>query len=278
MSAKPNYFKIGLFIIIAVTLIAITVVIWGSGKFTERKIYFETYFDSSVSGLIAGAPVEFRGVRIGQVQKITFISDEYPIQDDPLSVSKYGSFVMVLCSIPEENLPELEYYQRRARLTYMITQGLRLRLNSEILTGIAYLEADYLDPNRFPVLEIAWEPKHLYIPSAPSVLSTLEDSLDRIFSRLEKIDTEKIGLALQDILVSLDRALRDANLPEVMKQLNETLYRINRLIATRKPEIEQTLENLKEISANLADLTETLKQHPSELIFSQPPPKSEALK
>jgi phospholipid/cholesterol/gamma-HCH transport system substrate-binding protein/paraquat-inducible protein B len=160
----------------------------------------------------------------------------------------------------------------------MITQGLRLRLNSEILTGIAYLEADYLDPNRFPVLEIAWEPKHLYIPSAPSVLSTLEDSLDRIFSRLEKIDTEKIGLALQDILVSLDRALRDANLPEVMKQLNETLYRINRLIATRKPEIEQTLENLKEISANLADLTETLKQHPSELIFSQPPPKSEALK
>ena len=76
----------------------------------------------------------------------------------------------------------------------------------------------------------------------------------------------------------MKEAIRDANIPEVTAQLNRTLQRINKLIASEKPEIEESLENLREVSTNLKDLTETLKRHPSNLIFSKPPPKSEVLK
>lgn len=278
MSRRPNYFKIGLFVIVAVALILAAIVIFGGGVLTQKKIYFETYFDESVSGLNVGAPVERRGVRIGRVEKITFAADEYDIPGDPLTFSKYERYVMVVASAGQENLPELSYEEKKARLERLISNGLRIRLAVEILTGVAYLEGEYVDPNRFPLLEIAWEPKHFYVPSAPSVFTTLKDSVDKILHRLEKIDTEKIGLAVEDVLASLNEAVREANVPEVTAQLTKTLQRIDELLATERPEIEQAVENLRQVSANLKDLTEILKRHPSELIFSQPPPKSEVLK
>jgi phospholipid/cholesterol/gamma-HCH transport system substrate-binding protein/paraquat-inducible protein B len=136
---KPNYFKIGVFVVIAFILILSAIVVFGSGLLTKEKLYFETYFDDSVSGLSIGA------------KEI------------------------------EENLKQL------------VKRGLRLRLASNLLTGQAYLQGDYLDPNRYPVMSVPWDPEHFYIPSAPGELTTLKQSVDRILIRLEKIDTDKIG-------------------------------------------------------------------------------------
>ncbi len=278
MSMKPNYFKIGIFVIVAFTLILIAIVVFGAGLLAEDNVYFETYFDSSVSGLSIGAPVEYRGVRIGRVEKITFVRNEYEIPGDSMARLKFEDYIMVISSADEENLPALTYEQRKARLKQLIKNGLRVRLASNILTGLAFLQADYLVPEKFPPIEIKWEPKRPYIPSAPGEFSTIKDSVDSILYKLEKIDTEKIGLAIEEVLVTLKEAIRDANIPEVTLQLNRTLQRIDKLIASEKPEIEQSLENLREVSTNLKDLTETLKRHPSNLIFSKPPPKSEVLK
>ncbi len=281
MSAKPNYFKIGLFIIIAVTLIVITVVIWGAGLFTRDKIYFETYFDTPVTGLDPGAAVLFRGVKIGQVERVSFVEMEYDLSVDPSRFSKYENYVRVLCSQDRdmaEKARERTDQERAERLAVMIQRGLRLRLSTNILTGQGFLEGDFLDPNRFPVLDIIWKPVYLYVPSAPGEFTTIKDSVDSILNRLEKIDTEKIGLEIERILVTLQEAIRDANIPAVTAQLKGTLERIDKLIASGRPDVEQSLENLRDISANLKDLTESLKRHPSEAIFSQPPPKSEALK
>ena len=46
----------------------------------------------------------------------------------------------------------------------MITKGLRVRLASQGITGAAFLEADYIDPEKFPPMEIIWEPKTYYVP------------------------------------------------------------------------------------------------------------------
>jgi len=281
MSAKPNYFKIGLFIIIAVTLIVITVVIWGAGLFTRDKIYFETYFDTPVTGLDPGAAVLFRGVKIGQVERISFVEGDYDLSVDPATFSKYQNYVRVLCSQDREKTQKVRQrtdHERAERLAVMIQRGVRLRLSTNILTGQGYLEGDFLDPNRFPIMDIIWDPVYLYIPSAPGEFSTIKDSIDSILSKLEKIDTEKIGLEIERILVTLKEAIRDANVPAVAAQLKDTLQRIDKLVASGKPELQQSLENLRDVSANLRDLTETLKRHPSEAIFSQPPPKPEALK
>ena len=64
----------------------------------------------------------------------------------------------------------------------------------------------------------------------------------------------------------------------MIANLNRTLVRIDKLILTQSPQIEQTLENLRGVSTNLKELTNELKQHPSQIIFSQPPSKSEISK
>jgi paraquat-inducible protein B len=361
MGMRPSYFKIGLFVIAGSVLILTALVVLGSGLFQQEKAYFETYFDESVSGLSEGSPVEFRGVRIGVVEKISFIRDEYDVLGPSSGVSKYEHYVIVLCAVLRENLPGVSYEQRVASLENMVSRGLRVRLASNLLTGQAYLHADYLDPNRFRKLDIGWEPERLYIPSAPSELTTLKDSVDKVLYRLqeididklvtavesvlasldeaiagakvgdisketrellaearrqvEKLDAEKISLAAQQTLTSVDRAVVDANipalsrevkslvvevrqtnanlqkllaspepisgssnLPEMIARLNTTLYRIDKLILTEKPQIDVMLANFKEISDNLKTLTENLKQHPSDLLFSKPPPPSETLK
>jgi len=337
MSQKANYFKIGLFVIVAVVLILVAVALFGSGVFAEERMYFETYFDGSVSGLNVGAPVEYRGVRMGRVEKVTFAVNEYKLPVGSEEFFKYQRLIMVLASVDTENLPAKTPQERQANLKRMVSGGLRLRLASNILTGLAFLQADYLDPNQFPVLEVSWKPKNIYVPSAPGELSTMKESVDKILFRLEKIDTERIGQLIEQLLVAVVQAVDDANVPEVSKgvedlvasakqavedadvsaiseeiiglfaearqtnqdlkkllasektnarmanvpkmigQLNATLQRIDKLIVSQTPQIEQALKDLRQTSANLKELTENLKKHPSEVIFSQPPPKSEAL-
>ena len=102
MSEKANYFKIGLFFIISVTLLTVAVIIWGAGLFTKDKIYFETYFDRPVTGLAIGSSCEFMGVKIGQVDEIDFVPTVYEVRKGLETVSRYDRYVRVLFSISAE--------------------------------------------------------------------------------------------------------------------------------------------------------------------------------
>ncbi len=106
MSEKANYFKIGLFFIISVILIVTAVIIWGAGLFTKDKIYFETYFNSPVTGLNAGSWVELMGVKIGEVEEVGFASVVYDVSTDSTKVSEYERYVRVLCSISSKENKE----------------------------------------------------------------------------------------------------------------------------------------------------------------------------
>jgi paraquat-inducible protein B len=298
MSTKPNYFKIGLFIIISVTLIVVAVIIWGAGLFTKEKIYFETYFDSTVTGLGPGASVELSGVKIGQVESIEFASAVYDISTDPTEVSRYERYVRVLCSIDRKESEgrvrggNITDEQREARTRNLIHQGLRLRLASNILTGQAYLEGTFVDPNRFPALHIMWEPHYIYIPSAPGQFSTMKDSVDKILAKLEEVDVSGLTGEIQGffseiretnqeikkLLTNPDPNAETANLTEVLTRLDNTLESMNREIRTQGPEIDKFLRNLRAISDDITELTATLKKHPSRIIFSPPPKKSEIIK
>lgn len=223
MRTKPRYFIIGLFVITAGALILAAIVVFGSGLFVQKKLYFETYFDGSVSGLTLGSPVELRGVRIGQVEKIAFVSDEYELALRPSEAPRYEQYVMVLCSVLRENLPDASDEQIMARLKEMVARGLRVRLSPNLLTGQAYLLADYVDPQRFRVLEIGWEPRNTYVSSAPGEFETLKDSVDKVLLRLHELDIDKLVVAIENVLTSLNRAIADAEIAKISKDAQDLL-------------------------------------------------------
>ncbi len=51
MSAKANFFKIGIFVISATIIAVIAIVVLGVGTLFKEKIFFETYIEGSVQGL-----------------------------------------------------------------------------------------------------------------------------------------------------------------------------------------------------------------------------------
>lgn len=358
---KANYFKVGIFVIGALVLLLVGVVTLGAGLIGRQEIYLETYFDESVSGLAVGSPVELRGVRVGEVTEIGFVSDMNDIPAESEGQHRPGRYVRVVFAVSPRHLTRMPVEQHVARWTDGISHGLRVRLTSNLITGQAFLEGTYVDPRRYPEIEITWVPTYVYVPSIPSELTTMKDSLDRIFYRLEELDVEglvksmenlfvsldqavadarieeisrafrgamtelqtkldelqleEISTAVQKVLTTVDQAILDANvpavsdevqglfsesrqtnekllhlladpenqawqssIPEAVGRLNRSLARIDRLIASEQPQVDLILVNILQISENLKDLTELLKQHPSELLRSSAPKESEALK
>jgi hypothetical protein len=145
MSAKANYFKLGLFIIVAVVLGVIGVLVLGAGKLFEKRIILETYLNESVQGVDIGSKVKFRGVPVGNIRRIDFTRNRYEQEKMPLQRRSYVRIEMEMSAdalgaktetIVNEDLPR------------EIQNGLRVRLTALGVTGTSYLEVDYLDPGQ----------------------------------------------------------------------------------------------------------------------------------
>lgn len=312
MTEKPNFFKLGIFILTASALIVGGLILFGSGAFAKEKIYFETYFSDSVHGLARGSDVLISGVKIGVVEDVTFVRRSYDLPTDFAGISEYDQYIQVTCSALEEKLPTPQTQDRQRRLPIYVQRGLRLRMASNIITGQAYLEGVFLDPERFPAMEVPWKPLYDYIPSAPSAFSTIRNSVDQILAKLEQIEFKTITDNVNAVLETLNQAVLDANvkdlsakavafieelqqsnkdlqelienpdpekeldnIPVLVDNFNQTLSQLDQLITGETPEIREIIENIRQLSGNLNYLTEHLKDNPSELIFSAPPPKKE---
>lgn len=215
MDAKPHYFKIGIFVLVAMALGVVAVVVFGAGLLAQDELLFESYFAESITGLSVGSPLEFRGVRIGQVKQIGFVGNSYELPTDDGRLSPYAPYVRVVTAVPRSKMPDFAAGQIEEAMRQMIARGLRVRITSNILTGQAYLEMNYLDPNRFAVEEFPWEPIYAVIPSAPGELTTIKDSIDKVLSQLQSINVEGLAGSLEKLFVSLDRAINDADLAEL---------------------------------------------------------------
>jgi ABC-type transporter Mla subunit MlaD len=67
----------------------------------------------------------------------------------------------------------------------------------------------------------------------------------------------------------------DPNLPKSINSLSRTLGRIDRILGGGEADLTVTLENLRQITDNLRDLTEDAKRYPANVILGEPPPKPE---
>jgi hypothetical protein len=195
-----------------------------------------------------------------------------------------------------------------------VDRGLRVRLSSNIITGQAILAGTYADPNRFPPIVATWKPLYAYIPSMPSELTSMKDSINSILAKLDELDVTGLVSTTKTLMVSLNNTVNDANIPvlsneakslfaelrdtnkqlqalvkgppeltgqnipQAVIRLNEAIGRINALLIAERPQVDMVMTNLVEVSTNLKELSETLKYSPSELIRSTPPPKTEAFK
>ena len=313
MSTKANYFKIGVFIIAVFAILAVGIIILSAGALTKDMLLLETYIDESVQGLSVGSSVYHRGVWIGTVKQITFLPMGYPddLKYGSEDYETYSRYVLVIMAVDRSKFPRDANDKVTMRIIdNWVTKGLRLKISYQGITGISYIEADYIDLDGSPEkkLKLAWEPRNIYIPATPSLYKNLTDSIGSILGTLNAIDFEGIEALLKTTLNTLDKAITDAeipkvradlvglvkdlratnqfimgmldkskspdgvNIPETIAQLDMTLRRLDKFAVAQKSEMGGITSNIRQITANLRDFTEKLKRYPG-LVVGGPPPE-----
>ena len=276
MSAKANYFKIGLFIVCATALALGGIIALGAGTLFEHPVLVETFIDESVQGLEVGSPIKFRGVKIGTVKQIDFVGHRYQSQVDEKELSRYAHYVVVIGAI-RQTPDELSEEQRAAKRKQDYAAGLRVRLASQGITGVLYLEADFLNPQQYPPLEVPWETKGIYVPSAPSTITLVSQALGNIAKDLSQANVHQIAEHFDALILAMTTLANQANLAElrgrageVLSELQGTVHGMHRLVyggemktilsdvAAAVREAKQFISDLSPASKDIRIAAETL--------------------
>lgn len=268
---ETNYYKIGVFVLIGISLIIAALLIFGSSKLFRPTAYIETYFDESVQGISEGSPVKYRGLQVGYVKEIAFTNEIYkgsvssksdPNVTDKNEAAKYGKVklhnrsIYVKIALTSKLFTNLSAYDLNQLLNEEISSGLRVKLESQGLTGLTYLELNYVDPKTNPIPQLTWRPQNYYVPSAISTLTQLSASIQQIVHNIKDIDFQKL----------FDKAtLLAESMNSTVNKWDGTIDRVDRPLAS-------VLDNLRSITDNLHVFSEQLNFYPAQVFLGKEPP------
>ncbi|MCS2166423.1 intermembrane transport protein PqiB [Scandinavium manionii] len=200
-----------------------------------QHVDYVMFFKDSVRGLQPGAPVEFRGIRLGTVGKVPFfipglhqrLSDDYriPVQiriEPERLVNQLGGD------------PDI-----RTHLDNLIERGLRGSLKSgNLVTGALYIDLDF-----YPKAEPRGKFREFGgFDIIPTVSGGLAQIQQRLMDALDKINNLPINPLIEQATNSL------AESQKTMKHVQATLDNLNKITAS------QSMQELP------ADMQKTLRE------------------
>ncbi len=285
MTSETGYFRLGLFILIGVSLLVAGIVVFGATAFSKESFALETVTLESVEGLDPGAPVKFRGVQIGRVKKIELAYMRY-VKEMTGKESELGNAVLIEFAIDARSLPVNPAKTQEEQTKVLVGQGLRTRMASSGLTGPPFLELVFLKGEQAKAVDLPWTPENPYIPAVEGTFTQLVKATEEIMQSLRQADIGKVIANIDGLVGDSRKAVRDLNIGEVReravalidevrasnKQLQAVLSSpdIQRLLkesadtataansAVRSPEVQKFLKDLPEISARLRSTTEQI--------------------
>jgi ABC-type transporter Mla subunit MlaD len=292
-NSNPNYFRLGIFVLVAIGALVTAILIFGSGQIFKKSFYVETYIKQSVTGLDAGAAVRFRGVKIGQVSFIGLTGDVY---EDDMPFKDRKQYVLVRMQIFGDKVDQKQ-------VTDFVRNSLRARVKSMGITGVNYIEFDFspVSAEEYPPLPYTWKPEYPVVPSLPNQADEIISGIQKLISALNEVNidgTQKkfdallanlnvlmagngkdnAGLvqSVKDMNVILERIARVTDKDELsilMRELIGTMVAIRQTVTSMQGDTQLTIENLKQTSEQLNEFSRIASQSPSSIIWGEPPAK-----
>ncbi len=258
MARQARKTVIGGFVVGAVALAAVAILVFGSGKFFQKRLMLVMFFDGSITGLSIGSPVKFRGVRVGQVTKIAAVFDPKDvsitipvyIEVDPKSLIVSGS------EDAWSALSTNKFYEP------LLEKGLKARLDIEsLITGQLYINMDFY-PDRATRL-LGLDPRYPEIPTIPSlqdqILQTLQKLPEKIIAVADGIERLVNSPAAQESLRDLDGLIR--SIATEIKPLMASLRATSDKARSTFAQAEKTLSLKEGPSAEMAaSFTDAMKK------------------
>ncbi|HTI19256.1 MAG TPA: MlaD family protein [Trinickia sp.] len=231
-------------------------------------------FAGSVRGLAIGAPVDFRGIVIGEVTAIYTRFDPKTRQFSiPVEINLY----------PERFTSRYERgaggggrltQDPKAMANFLVSRGLRFQLRTgNLLTGQLFVAADFFSDA--PKAEINWAATPPELPSVASPLQSLQDSISRLVTKLNGIPFEAIGNDARQTLAAANALLTRLD-KEVTPQARDTLVAAHTALDSAndalKPDsalnqnTNDALRELARTAAALRTLADYLERHPEAIV------------
>jgi len=208
------------------------------------------FFRETVRGLAVGAPVDFRGMQLGEVTRIGVEYD--PARFDftmPVDVRIYPGRLRARLrrEAPEDAEPA------EARLQALVGHGLRAQLRSgSILTGQLYVALDFFP--RAPRIKLDAALHAREIPTLPA--DDLGASLAEVARKVDRLPLDQVVGDVRQVLAKAGSAF--ANADAAVKQFGPT--------SSRQADLDEVFQQVTRAARSLRALSDSLERHPESLI------------
>ena len=277
METRANYILVGLFTLIAGAA-ALIFSLWMTGAGTEREVnQYDVLFREAVSGLSVGSPVQYSGIRVGEVEQLTL---------DPLDPRIVRARIQVSSDVPVK----VDTVARRTLLNITGASAIELGEGlpeSPLLTadiGIPVIEAT---PSSLAQLQVTSEEILLsastLLDRANRLLS--DENAQRVSSVLDDVAAITTALTAQQYVLqkgleglaqssySLTELLNHTNeqlnryeepvlegIVSVIEELQQTSRQLNTMLAENSPALAAGLEGFAELAPAMLELRGILSE------------------
>jgi len=208
--------------------------------------YYIIEFEQSIRGLNAGAPVEYRGMRIGTVEQAPAQIEK---NGEPIYFEHDNTQVPVLIKIEYERIYKneqlaKEYWQQN--IDKWIDSGLRASLKSgNLLTGAVYIDFDFYN-NAKDMKYVTKTDVYPVLPSISSGITALSEQMTALVNKLNNLPFEQTAKTLNNTIVSYQ---------SLAEELKVMIHELN-----NNETADKVAKNLTQLETTLTQLTSSLKQ------------------
>jgi paraquat-inducible protein B len=243
--SRANPAVIGGFVVGAIALIVIGLLVFGGTSWFAKRNKYVAFFPGSVKGLRVGAPVDFRGVTIGQVTdiKVQFnpadVSAQLPviIEVDPTRIEFVGG---TPTGSPEENAQRL------------VGEGFRAQLQSQsLLTGLLFVNLDFYKDK--PARMVGGEQPYPEIPTMPSEFEQLQQTAGDVAVRLPGLVEQLNGL-----LATINTELQGSK--DQFRDIVADVAAIAGVVRDKAPAVGEIITNAKDTTADVRSMAATAER------------------
>ena len=246
MAKQANRMMIGGFVVLAVIIMAASLVVFGSGKFFKKTNKYVLYFDESVKGLSVGAPVLFQGVQVGSVTSIILQADFVKMK------TQIPVFIEIEPDRWKVQAGERDYRKVAEKL---IDMGLRAQLVMQsFITGQLMIELDF-----YPKSKVCYAPPEIDKDYKDFiVIPTCKSTGERLAEALGDLDLKGIEKHLLSVLASVDRFVNNPDLTASLRYLKDTLQdarklltRVDRQVDPLANDVKKTVKDFGKLANNI---------------------------
>ena len=241
MARKANPALIGAFLVGALVLAVAGLVVFGGGKFFTQKQAMVAYFEGSLSGMAIGAPVTFKGVKIGSVTDVRVVIDT---KENTIRTPVF--FEIEANRIQEASGAELKLKKGAPGLQILIDRGLRGQLELQsLVTGQLQVGLNF-HPGT-PVRLTGLTKEYPEMPTIPTRTETL-------IKTIENLPIDKLVADVLHTVQSMDTLVSSPEIKEVLRSANKTIVDANHLVGKVEKMVgagEAAIANIDKLAGNV---------------------------